>query len=298
MITYKYFRNKYFVLSDKPVLDQFGKIPIEKQDSSKPVGFWFSKGLQWFNLVLNSFHGLYDIHNDYETSYTNKTLYLHEVELDWKRIRYINDEHDALQLIFELYKSKKPVKTEQNHNKFVNIWKRFITANPDVYGIYINLNNRFNIEAKSRRGQFYASNTEQRERTNLDYMNQLVKRYFKKIMTPQEYAQSESIYFEAYTWWYTILSVSSGCIWDDRAINFTKSKLILELPVNILEQCKASDNSILTLLQYINDNTLIKEDIDNNIQPLNRLFKSSTKTARSSTIQNINTNLIHFITPF
>lgn len=291
MITYKFFRDKFFVLSDKPILERFGRIADDEQIHGKPNGLWFSKGLQWFNLVLNSHHGMYNKNN--EESYANKTLYLHQVDLDWNQIRYINDETDALKLIYEMYKTKKKVITEQNMIENEKIWKRYVTLNPNMYGIYINLNNKYNLETRARRGNDYAKNTEQREWVNMKNMEKRVKRYFKTKMTHTEYKNRSNIDFALFSW-YPVLSVSSGCIWDDRAINFEKSKLVLELPSSVLEMCKSSSNSIQALLKYINENNIIHENNNNIIPPLNNIFQNSSRTKKSSNLNRRHTIKMSF----
>jgi len=272
MITYKFFRDKFFVLSDKPVLSPFGTVPIFEQTNSKPVGLWFSKGLQWLNLVLNSHHGLYTG----DSNWTNKTLFLHQIDINWEHLLQINNEKDAVKLSGEFA-----------NNIDFTIWYSYLEQHPELYGFYCKLNDKYNIEKYSRRGSNYSKNTERTEERNIELFKNMVTKYITNHH-PDVYDIVTRKELENYYMWYPILSVSSGCIWDDRAINFDKCKLIMEIPEKLLIKCQRSDNSIKTLLRYINqynmiENDVIPESVNNNILHLPRLYSSNNNNIGSRT---------------
>ncbi len=122
IITYKFFRDKFFVLSDKPKLTPFGKVPYEEQIGLKPYGLWFSKGLQWLNLMLNSYHELF---TDPSSGWSNKTLYLHQIDINWDQILQVNNEKKAIELSAEFA-----------DNIDFYIWMEYIERHPEYNGIY------------------------------------------------------------------------------------------------------------------------------------------------------------------
>lgn len=164
MITYKFFRDKFFVLSDKPKLTPFGNVSYEEQIDLKPYGLWFSKGLQWLNLMLNSHHELF---THPSSSWSNKTLYLHQIDINWDQILQVNNEKKAIELSAEFA-----------DNIDFYIWMKYIERHPEYNGIYCKLNNKYNIEKYSRRGPVnYESNTKRQEERNIESFGNAVTRY-------------------------------------------------------------------------------------------------------------------------
>lgn len=270
MITYKFFRDKFFILSDKPQISPFGKIPNYEQIDLKPVGLWFSKGLQWLNLMLNSYHELF---TDPSYGWSNKTLYLHQIDINWDQILQVNNEKKAIELSAEFA-----------DNIDFNIWMEYIERHPEYNGIYCKLNNKYNIEKYSRRGPTnYKNNTEKYEARNIKSFGNAVTRYIN-INNPSIYDIVTEKELEKYYLWYPILSIDSGCIWNDKAVNFDKCKLVLEIPYNLLKKCKNSQNSIQTLLYDINKYNMIEdtESIDNTQPPLNNIFRNSGSRTKKS----------------
>jgi hypothetical protein len=187
----------------------------------------------------------------------------------------INNDKDAIKLSAEFA-----------DNIDVNIWMEYLNQHPELHGFYCKLNNKYNIEKYSRREPTnYSTNTKRYEERNINLFKNMVIKHLNinnpsilDVVTPNE--------LENYYMWYPILSVSSGCIWNDKAINFDKCKLVLEIPAKLLQKCKRSDNSIKTLLRYINKNNMINSeiapDINNNMQSLPRLFNNSDSRTRKS----------------
>jgi hypothetical protein len=275
MITYKFFRDKFFVLSDKPYLSPLKKNNI-KQLGFKPNGLWFSKGLQWFNLVLNSHHRLYDDKNPY-TPYTRKQLYLIQLDINWDNIFMINNEQAAMQISEDFIRNRK-----------IFTWDAFTARYPDIHGVFFELNDKYNIETRSRRTH-YRENSERLETKNLEIFTKKLEEHLIKHV-PNEYNNFVSKYKDLKLihtmiyMWYPVLSISSGCIWNNDAINFDKCKLVLTIPETILIECKHSTNSIDKLIKYINDNNLITDDADNStyvLSPLNNmLYQNSNRRTK------------------
>jgi hypothetical protein len=223
--------------------------------------------------MLNSYHGLF---TDSSSGWSNKTLYLHQIDINWDQILQIDNEKKAIKLTAEFA-----------DNIDFYIWMKYIARHPEYNGIYCKLNNKYNIEKYSRRGPAnYKNNTKRYEERNIESFGNAVTRYIN-INNPSIYDIVTEKKLEKYYLWYPILSIDSGCIWNDNAVNFDKCKLVLEIPYKLLKKCKNSQNSIQTLLYYINKYNIIEgiESIDYTQPPLNNLFQSSgsrTKKSRSS----------------
>jgi hypothetical protein len=265
MITYKFFRDKFFVLSDKPLIKPFGKKPLDKQIDIKPVGMWFSRGLQWFNLVLNSHHNLYNVDNA-SSGWANKKLYLHQIDLNWEHILQINNDDEAVKFSAELF-----LKSEGTPL----VWKEYIKQNPNVHGIYCRLDTYYNVDKRGRRGESYRLNTNVYEERNMNRMEEKYTSYLLNTQ-PKLYKSKRVGNHSKFYSWYPTLSISSGCIWNGKAVNFDKCKLIMELTPELLLQFKASENSVRALLDYINENNIIPASAVDNSQNNNKLVGANS----------------------
>lgn len=275
MITYKYFRDNYHVISKEPKLKRFGTNTPYRQDGIKPSGLWFGKGLQWLNFLLNSHHNLYSENNP-SMVLTNRTLYLYKIVFNTDHILKINNENDAINLTIRFIKYGKP-----------HVWHELISKHhKKIYGIFCNLDDRYNIEKYSRRGNNYSTNTSNRESYNIArFKNKILEYLQKKMPDYYEKFKSNPDRLDEYCLWYPTLSISSGCIWNDKAINYKQSKLIMKLPESLLIKCQLSQNSIKTLIDYINENKIIKHNNTNITYKFNTLFGNSNKQ---------NNNIINF----
>jgi hypothetical protein len=265
MITYKYFRDNYYVISTQPKLKRFGTNTPHRQYGIKPSGLWFGKGLQWLNFLLNSHHNLYS--NNSSMYLTNRPLYLHKIVFNTDHILKINNEDDAIKLTIRFI-------TYGNSH----VWHELISKHhKKIYGIFCNLDDRYNIEKYSRRGNNYSTNTSNREYNNIArFKNKILEHLQKNMPDYYEKFKSNPDSLDAYCLWYPTLSISSGCIWNDKAINYKQSKLIMKLPMDLLIKCQLSQNSIKTLIDYINEKKkIIKHNNTNITYKFNTLFGDS-----------------------